>query len=69
MTRMTSLTQILLPYFVTNIAFALSLDSHTQMETERLGRLTLRCEFKNIRMVRSTLANAQTNYHVSQFGH
>jgi len=44
-TRMTSLTQILLANFVTNIAFALSLNSHMQKETEHLGRLTVRFGF------------------------
>jgi len=39
MTRMTSLTQILLAHFVTNIAFALSLHSHLQKETAHFGRL------------------------------
>jgi hypothetical protein len=69
MTRMTSLTYILLAYFIRNIAFALSLYSHRQMETEYSGHLAVRLGFKNIHMLRSTLAHAQTNYHVSQFGH
>ena len=34
MTRMTSLTEIYLVYFVTNLAFALSLNSHLQIEIE-----------------------------------
>jgi len=45
MTRMTSLTQILLAHFVTNIAFTLSLNSHLQNETERFGHLTARFGF------------------------
>jgi hypothetical protein len=35
MTRITSLTKILLPHFVTNIAFASSLNSHLEKETDR----------------------------------
>ena len=45
MTRMTSLTYVLLAYFVTNFAFALSLNSHMQKETELLGHLTVRFGF------------------------
>jgi len=45
MTRMTLFTSILLAYFFTNIAFALSLNSHMQKETECLGRLTVRFGF------------------------
>jgi hypothetical protein len=59
----------LLAHFVTNIAFALSPNSLLQKETEIVGRLTVRFAFSNVHMVRSTLAHAQTNYHVSQFGH
>jgi hypothetical protein len=69
LTRMTSLTEILLAHFVTNIAFALSLNSHLQNKIERDGRFTAQFGFQNFHMVRSTLAHAQTNYHVSQFGH
>jgi hypothetical protein len=42
MTHMTSLTYILLPHFVTNIAFALSVNTQLQKETEYFGRLTVR---------------------------
>jgi len=45
MTRMTSLTYILLAHFVTNIAFALSLNSHLENEKERFGHLTVRFGF------------------------
>jgi hypothetical protein len=69
MTRMTSLPEILLAHCVTNIAFALSLNRYSQNKTERDGRLTARFGFYNFHMVRSTLAHAQTNYHVSQFVH
>jgi hypothetical protein len=68
MTRMTSLTSILLALYVTIIAFVLTLDSYLKKETEHVGCLTVRFGFKNIHMVCSTLAHAQTNYHVSQFG-
>ena len=69
MPGMTSLTDIFLAHFVTKIALALSLNSQLQNKTERDGRLTARFGFLNFHMVRSTLAHAQTNYHVSQFGH
>jgi hypothetical protein len=39
LTRLTALTYILLAHFVTNIAFALSLNSHLQNEIKRDGRL------------------------------
>jgi hypothetical protein len=42
LTHMTSLTEILLPHFITNIALALSLNSHLQNKIERDGRLTAR---------------------------
>jgi hypothetical protein len=45
MTPMTSLTYILLAHFVTNIAFALLLNSHLQKETIRFGRLTVQFGF------------------------
>jgi hypothetical protein len=45
MPRMTSLTYILLAHYVTNIAFALSLNSHLQNETECFGRLAVRFGF------------------------
>jgi hypothetical protein len=45
MTRMTSLTYILLAHCVTNIAFSLSLNSHLQKESERDGHLTTQFEF------------------------
>jgi hypothetical protein len=45
LTRMTSLTEILLPHFVTNIAFALSLNSHLQNKIEHDGHLTARFIF------------------------
>jgi hypothetical protein len=40
LTRMTSLTEILLTHFDTNIAFAWSLNSHLQNKIERDGHLT-----------------------------
>jgi len=67
LTRMTSVSKILLAHFVTNVAFTLSLNSHLQNETERFGRLTVRFGFQNVHMVRSTLAHIPTNYQVSQF--
>jgi len=44
-TRMTSLTKILLVYFVTNIVFALWLSSHLQIEIECVGCLSVSCRF------------------------
>jgi len=40
MTRMTSLTEIWLVYFITNLGFALSLNSHPQIEIECFGRFS-----------------------------
>jgi hypothetical protein len=68
LTLMTALTQNLLAHFVTNNAFALSLNIHLQNKIEHDGRLTARFGFLNFHMVHSTLAHAQTKYHVSQFG-
>ena len=51
-----------------NIAFPLSLNSHLQNKIERDDRLTARFGFQNFHKVRSNLAHAQTDYHVSQFG-
>jgi hypothetical protein len=45
MTRMTSLSKIVLAHFVSNIAFALSLNSHLQNKTECDGCLTARFGF------------------------
>jgi len=45
MARMTSLTRTLLAYFFTNIAFAFSLNSHKEKETESLGRLMVHFGF------------------------
>ena len=69
MTNMTLLKEISLVLFVTNIAFALSLNRNLQIEIERGGHLTASFAFRTFHMVHSTLAHAQTNYHVSQFGH
>jgi hypothetical protein len=45
MIRMTSLTYILLAHSITNIAFALSINSNLQKETECVGRPTVRFAF------------------------
>jgi hypothetical protein len=42
MTRMTSLIEILIAHFITNIAIGLSLNSHLQNKIECDGRLTAR---------------------------
>jgi len=68
-TWMTSLTSIFLVYFVTNIAFAFSLDSHLHIVIECSGDLTLSFGFLNFHVMCSTLAHAQMNHHVAKFGH
>jgi hypothetical protein len=68
MTRMTSLTWILFVDFVTNIAFALSTNSHLRKETDRIGSHPAWVWFWIIHILRSSLAHAQTKYHVAQFG-
>jgi hypothetical protein len=45
MTCMKSITSIFFAHFVTNIAIALSLDSHLQNKTDRDGCLTARFGF------------------------
>jgi hypothetical protein len=45
MTHMTSVTKILVAHFITNIGFALSLNSHLQNKIECDGRLTARFAF------------------------
>jgi len=67
-TGTTSLTNILLVYFVTNIAFPFSLNSTLQTEIERVSHRIACFGFWNFCMVHSTLAYVSTNYHVSQFG-
>jgi len=64
MTRMTSLSDILLVYFVANITFAISLNNHWQREIEFISHRKARFRFYNLRMVRSSLPHAQMNYHV-----
>jgi len=69
MTGMTSLNYIVLVHFVTTIAFAFSLNSTGQTEIKLGGHITAWYGFENFHIVRSTLAHAETNYHVSQYGH
>jgi len=68
-TPMTSLTYILLVNFVTNLVCAFLLNSNCNGAMEFIGRLAAKFGHSNFRMVRTTIALAQTNYHVSQFGH
>jgi len=64
-----SLTQILLVNFVSNLDCAFSLICKRQDDIRLINRQSTRFEVKNFRMARMTLAHAQTNYHVSQFGY
>ena len=66
-TCMTSLTWILLVYFVTTIAFDFPPHSTLQTANEHVGYLAAWCGFETLPKVRSTLEHAQLNYHVTQF--
>jgi hypothetical protein len=68
-TCMISRTSMLSVYIVNNIAFDWSLNSHLQIEIERVGYLTAWFGFWHFHIVRLTLAHAQMNHHVSQYGH
>jgi len=67
-TWITSVPEILMVYFVTNLALSLLDHRYWLTEIKRFGSLTARFRFENPRMVSLTLAHAQTNDHVSQFG-
>jgi hypothetical protein len=58
----------MLAHLVSNVAFALQLEGNLQKQIKCDGRLTARYGLYNFHMVHSTLAHAQTNYYVSQFG-
>jgi len=69
MTRMTSLTYILLVNFVTNLVFAFLLNSNWHKEIKYIGCLTAWFGFWDFHMVCTTIAHPQTNYCISQFVH
>jgi len=69
MTRMTSLTYILLVSFLSNVGLIAYLDSNWQDGIAFIGRHSMRFEVKNIGMDYLTLVQALTKYHISHFGH
>jgi hypothetical protein len=69
MTRMPSLTDILLVNFVFNIDCAFSLTYKRHDDIMLIDRQSTRLVVLNVCVAYTTLAHAQTNYHVSQFGH
>jgi len=69
MTRMTSLTYILLVSFISNLVLIIRLTSNRQDDITFVGHQSLRFEVLNVGLAYPTLAHALTNYHVSQFGH
>jgi len=69
MSSMTSLTYILRVNFVTNLDIAFSLNYNWQDDIEFIGSQSTWFGVWNFRMAHVTLAHAQMNYHVSQFGH
>jgi len=66
---MASLTQILLVSFVSNLVLVFWVNSNWQDDINLIGRQSMLFGVYNIAMAHPTFANAQTNYHVSQFGH
>jgi len=69
MTHMTSLTLKLLLNFVTNLVFAFALNSNRKDDNRLIGHLVAWFGVYHSRMVRTTVAHVQMNYHVSQFGY
>ena len=69
MTRMPSLTNILLVNFVFNIDCAFSLRCRRNDNIMLIDRQSTWFGVWNVCMAQTTLAHAQTNYRVSQFGH
>jgi len=55
--------------FVSNLVLIVGLSSNRQDDITSLGRQPMQFEFENVRMAYSTVADAQTKYHVPQFGH
>ena len=68
MTRMPSLTQILLVNFVYSLDYAFSRICKRQGYIRLINRRSSSFGVENFHMACMTLAHAQTNYHVSQFG-
>jgi len=69
MTRMQSLIYILFVYFVYNTHCTLGLTYKRQDNIMLIDRQSTRFGVLNIRVAHTTLAHAQTNYQVLQFGH
>jgi len=69
MTRMTSVTQILLVNSVSNLVVAFSLTCNRQYDIKLFDPQSTRFGVYNYCMTHMTLAHALMNYHVSQFGH
>jgi len=68
MTYMTSLTAKLLVNFVINLVFVCAFISNREENTTLIGHLMRWFGVYQVGMVCMTLAHAQVNYHVSQFG-
>jgi len=64
-----SLTRILLVNFVSNLDCAFSLICQRQDDIGLINGQSSQFGVQNFRMAHMTLGHAQTNYHVSQFGH
>ena len=69
MTSMTSLTSILLEYFVSNIAVTVLLNGNRQTEIAHVDSRTTRLGCETFHIGHSTIAHALTNHHLSQFFH
>jgi len=69
MTRMTSLTGILLVSIVCNLVLIVKLNRNGQDDIMLIGRQFMTFAGQNIGMAHPTLAHALTNYYVSQFDH
>jgi len=69
MTRMTSLTYILIVDFVLHLGFDFSLNRNRQDDIMLIGRLSTWLVVENFRMACTTGAHTLTNRCVSQFGH
>lgn len=69
MTRMTSLTSVILVHFGTDIGFGLSITSHLNKETDSVGGDNIWLAFYNILVACSLITDAHRAYSVLQFGH
>jgi len=69
MTFMTSLIWILLVSIISKLVQVFWLNCNRQDYIEVIGCLLMEFRVYNIGMAQPTIAQAQTNYHVLQFGH